>query len=138
MNIVTLTTWSTADCTIGRLNYGLFKCLTLELPWLDNQRNISCIPAGDYIATHYDSPKHGPVLLLHGVPDRDFIEVHSGNYTRDVLGCILVGDSIKYLDADDILDVTNSVRTLRKLVARLPTNFTVRITRAFESSAGEL
>jgi hypothetical protein len=123
-------TWVSDDCTIGRLSFGMFHCLTLELPWVDNTQNISCIPAGEYQAKKYQSYKHGEVVLLEDVPDRTFIEIHSGNYTRDVLGCILVGDSIKYLDRDNILDVTNSVITLRKLMARLPEAFTVIITRA--------
>jgi len=57
------------------------------------------------------------------------IEIHSGNYTRQILGCILVGDSLKYLDADDILDVTNSKHTLDKLLQVLPQYFPVEITR---------
>jgi hypothetical protein len=126
-------TWVNDDCTIGRLDFGSFQCLTLELPWKENSKNVSCIPAGEYTASRYQSPKHGPVILIADVPDRSFIEIHAGNYTRDVLGCILVGDSIKYLDQDSILDVTNSVSTLRKLLARLPDTFTVSITRAFNS-----
>jgi hypothetical protein len=124
-------TWVRDDCTIGTLRFGFFHCLTLELPWEDNKRSISCIPEGEYQAGVYNSPKHGEVVLLEGVPDRTFIEIHAGNYTRQIEGCILVGDSIKYLDKDNILDTTNSLSTLRKLVARLPDKFTVSITRAF-------
>lgn len=133
MATVNIRTWVNDDCTVGRLDFGLFRCFTLELPWEENNRNVSCIPAGEYEASHYESPNHGPVILLHDVPNRSFIEIHAGNYTRDVLGCILVGDSIKYIDKDSIMDVTNSVQTLRKLIARLPVNFTINITRAFDS-----
>ena len=69
--------------------------------------------------------------MLYDVPDRSYIQIHAGNYTRDVEGCILVGNSIKYLDEDSVLDVTNSLSTLRKLLTRLPDEFTVSITRAF-------
>jgi hypothetical protein len=29
-------------------NSGKFLCHTIELPWNDNKRNISCIPEGTY------------------------------------------------------------------------------------------
>ena len=131
MRTLHIDTWCTESSTIGTLDFGTFRCLTLELPWRDNQTNISCIPEGNYKASKYNSYKHGAVIRLHDVPDRTYIEIHAGNYTRDVQGCILVGNSIKYLDGDDILDLTNSLSTLRKLLARLPDEFIVSITRAF-------
>lgn len=127
--MIKMSTWKNEDCTVGRLQCGDFHCLTLELPWLDNQRNISCIPAGAYTARFYDSPKHGRVILLDNVPGRSMIEIHAGNYTRQIEGCILVGDSLKYLDSDDILDVSNSRNTLSKLMMLLPDQFTVEIER---------
>lgn len=114
--MIELHTWINPDCTIGRLVCGDFQCFTLELPWLNNQINISCIPEGDYPYKTYHSPKHGKVLLILDVDDRTMIEIHSGNYTRQILGCILVGDSVKWLDADSIPDVTNSVDTLKRLL----------------------
>lgn len=35
--------WYQDDCTIGRLACGDFQCWTLELPFLDNKQNVSCI-----------------------------------------------------------------------------------------------
>jgi hypothetical protein len=120
------------DCTMGRLHLskGDFQCFTLELPWLDNKSNISCINAGTYSAKKYNSPKHGEVILLEDKYCRSFIEVHSGNFTRQILGCVLVGDSIKFLDKDGIPDVTNSKNTLKKLLEILPENFDVTIVRS--------
>lgn len=118
------------DCTLGRLFYGKFQCFTLELPWLGNSRNISCIPAGNYSAKKYESPKFGTVILINEVPNRSMIEIHAGNYTRQIQGCILVGDGIKYLDGDSIPDVTNSKKTLAKLLDKLPDSFEVEINRA--------
>ena len=69
------------------------------------------------------------MVLLNGVDNRTWIEIHAGNYTRQIEGCILVGDSLKYLDRDDILDVTNSKNTLGSLMAILPDTFEVEITR---------
>ena len=64
---------------------------TLELPWLKNLPNKSCIPEGDYVADRFDSPRWGPTLKLNNVPDRSDIEFHIGNKIEDSEGCILVG-----------------------------------------------
>lgn len=117
------------DSTLGRLTCGDFQCFTLELPWINNKRNVSCIPAGTYPAIKYKSPRHGTVILLENVPDRSMIEIHSGNYTRQIEGCILVGDSIRFLDNDPVPDVTNSRNTLAKLLRELPSELTVEIVR---------
>lgn len=127
--MIELSTWINPDCTIGRLRCGDFQCFTLELPWRDNARGISCIPAGNYSARLYDSPRHGMVALLDGVPGRSMIEIHAGNYTTQIEGCILVGDSICYLDDDGIPDVTNSKANLLLLLCKLPDQFTVSISR---------
>ena len=39
---------------------GTWVCLTLELPWRDNARNVSCIPEGRYRLERRDSPSKGP------------------------------------------------------------------------------
>jgi hypothetical protein len=119
------------DCTLGRLSLSSsgFQCFTLELPWLNNQINVSCIPSGNYLAKKYNSPLHGEVILLINVDGRSFVEIHSGNFTRQILGCILVGDGIKYLDDDGIPDVTNSRNTLKKLLTLLPEEFDLTIAR---------
>jgi hypothetical protein len=128
--ILFLDTWTNDDCTVGRLYYGDFKCLTLELPWLNNEPNVSCIPAGSYTAFKYDSPKHGLCMLFQDVSGRSMIEIHPGNYTRQIQGCILVGKSLTYLDGDSILDVTSSKDTMAKLLAVLPSEVEVAVVRS--------
>jgi len=128
-DIIFIDTWMCGDCTVGRLAYGDFHCLTLELPWVSNEKNISCIQAGSYTAVKYDSPKNGEVLLLRSVHARTMIEIHAGNFTRDIEGCILVGDSLKYLDGDSVLDVTNSKKTLGKLLQAVPDEVEIGIVR---------
>jgi hypothetical protein len=86
--------------TIGILStpYG-FQCHTLELPWRDNQKSISCIPPGEYITRIRVSPKYGKVYHVQDVPNRTYILIHSGNWAGDVEkgyrthvnGCILLG-----------------------------------------------
>ena len=73
----------------------------LELPWLDNKQDISCIPLGTYtckrtIDRKMHSGKVIPVTYeVTGVPDRSGILFHRGNTTQDTRGCILVGMQIK-------------------------------------------
>ena len=78
--------------TLGELTIEdkIFK--TLELPWKNNQRNISCIPAGEYKATYIFSNRFQKNLfVLHNVPGRDNVELHIGNTVADTHGCILLG-----------------------------------------------
>lgn len=126
---IKIDTWVRKSCTIGTLEVGKFKCFTLELPWLNNARNISCIPAGTYKATKYSSPTQGDVILLHGVPDRSYVEIHVGNFTKNTNGCILVGSSITHVDSDGVPDVGSSKSTMRKLLENTPYQMTVTITR---------
>ena len=116
------------DCTVGRLWCGDFQCFTLELPMLNNASDVSCIyPAGGYSGRKHFSPRNGDVIAIDNVMDRTNIQVHSGNYTSQILGCILVGDSIKFLNNDKIPDVTNSRNTLKKLLSILPDTFNIEI-----------
>lgn len=122
--------WVQGDCVVGRLTYGDFECFTLELPDLNNAKNISCIPDGVYEAKKRFSPsKQYEVVEYINVPNRTYIQIHKGNFTRQLLGCQAVGDSIKFVDDDSILDVTNSGVTFAKLMSVLPERFTIRIHR---------
>jgi len=82
--------------TLGELSLnGVRICDTLENPWLDNIRNISCIPEGEYdvrIRLPRESATRDYMhLLVKGVPDRTYILMHIGNRPSDTSGCILVG-----------------------------------------------
>lgn len=125
--MITIKRWYHKDCTLGRLSVGNFQCFTLELPDLDNAPSISCIPAGTYKAFKRQSQKNGSVIELKAVPNRQFIQIHRGNYTRQIEGCILVGSSIAFLDNDQTPDLTNSVVTMDRLLTLLPDEFKVKI-----------
>ena len=127
MSIIKIKRWYHEDCTIGRLSVNSFQCFTLELPDLDNQQDISCIYEAYFDYEKFNSPKHGEVLLLKDVRGRSMIEVHSGNYTRQILGCLLVGDGIKWLDRDSIPDITNSRNTLKALLNAIDDTGTIQI-----------
>ena len=74
---------------------GEWLCDTLELPYRDNQRNISCIPAGQYkvrLRTARESATKDYLhLLVEDVPDRSLVLFHVGNKSSDSRGCVLVG-----------------------------------------------
>lgn len=62
---------------------------TIELPWLWNKRNVSCIPEGRYVLKKGMSQKHGLHIRVQDVPNRDGILFHPGNDAgRDLKGCI--------------------------------------------------
>lgn len=66
-------------------------CYSYELPWKENKKAVSCVPCGEYDASLFQSPKHGLVYKLEGVPGRGDVEFHIGNDAEDTLGCPLVG-----------------------------------------------
>ena len=86
----------TDESTIGDLFLnGERFCDTLELPYRDNLRSISCIPAGQYkVRMRYpreSASRNYLHLLVQDVPNRDYILFHRGNTAKDTKGCILVG-----------------------------------------------
>ena len=71
---------------------GQAVCHTLERPWVDNKRNVSCIPAGTYPVRKRFSPKFQRELYeVRDVPDRTHIMFHAGNWITNSLGCIMPG-----------------------------------------------
>lgn len=104
--------------TLGILTIGSFRCFTLELPYLENKRNVSCIPEGDYEYFKRVSPSRGlEVIQLRDVPNRSFIQIHPGNYTKQIQGCILPGLMIKDINLDSVFDVGNSTQAFDKIMA---------------------
>lgn len=88
------------NATFGHLLFSFEHCYTLELPWRDNKKNISCIPEGKYKCKLEDHKTKGRVYRLFDVPNRDGILIHVGNYAgKDSRGCILVGDRVMFPDA---------------------------------------
>ncbi len=90
---------SSKTCTIGILYIQTrnlrWSCRTLELPWLDNQPQISCIPAGTYSCYRVKSPKFGETFVVTRVTGRAGILFHAGNTAKDTHGCILLGVGVE-------------------------------------------
>jgi hypothetical protein len=101
----------------------IFTFFGLELPWKDNTRKISCIPEGSYKTVGRRTPKFGDHFHITDVPNRTWILIHQGNYTRQIQGCLLVGDAHVDMNKDGIIDVKNSVATMKKLNEILPNEF---------------
>tara|TARA_Y100000401_G_scaffold17899_1_gene12074 strand:+ start:237 stop:650 length:414 start_codon:yes stop_codon:yes gene_type:complete len=96
INLLLIRDTFTDKSTIGKLYLnGELMCDTLENPWLDNQRNISCIPAGQYDVrlrlARESATRDYLHLLVKEVPNRSYILFHIGNTAKDTQGCILVG-----------------------------------------------
>lgn len=93
-------------------------CKTLELPDKQNQSKISCIPKGEYQCKFTMSPSFKKFTYeVQSVPNRAGIRIHSGNYTRQILGCILLGKTHTDIDKDGIIDVTASGATIAEFEA---------------------
>ena len=68
---------------------NMFQCYTIELPWMDNQPRISCIPEGRYSLKKRYSLKFKQHLFVEGVEGRDVILIHPANDAlRELKGCI--------------------------------------------------
>jgi hypothetical protein len=72
-------------------NLNLPICLTLELPFVDNLKGVSCIPEGVYALKRFASPTHGKVYQVVGVPNRAGILLHPANLSSQLRGCIAPG-----------------------------------------------
>ncbi len=124
--------------TEGFLFTDNFNCHTLELPWRDNQKNISCIPAGTYEVEIRISPRYGKIYWVMKVEGRTYILIHSGNYAGDiekgykthVNGCILLGKKMGFLGEQRA--ILNSRITIRKFMNHMEMKkFELTIMEAF-------
>jgi len=89
----------------------VFECFSLELPWLDNEINVSCIPYGEYTCVADNTGRHRFFKVLN-VPGRSGIEFHVLNTVSGTEGCIGLGTGCDFsldrsvytlIDSDDAL-----------------------------------
>jgi hypothetical protein len=86
--------WQTGTVTIGIISApGMTPLFTLELPWKNNQKNISCIPRGLYPLEIVNSTKNKDIGKAYEiiVPGREDIQIHIANYPRQIQGCVALG-----------------------------------------------
>jgi hypothetical protein len=105
-------TLGTLDVVKNGLYIDSFK--TLENPWKNNERNISCIPVGTYIVEPYSSAKHPDSWVICNVPNRTDILIHIGNYYTHTEGCILLGLAFSDINNDNVLDIKYSSEAMKQ------------------------
>jgi len=76
--------------TNGKLECeGKFIGCTIELPWKNNEKRVSCVPEGKYLLRKRYSAKFHWHLELVDVADRSLILIHpANNALRELNGCI--------------------------------------------------
>lgn len=92
--------------TFGVLEVDGHEFKTGELPWRNNERMKSCVPAGRYLVEWDPSPKYGMKYELRNVPGRTTILIHAANHVGNVDkglkaqvdGCIALGYEISPLE----------------------------------------
>ena len=105
-------------CIFGMLIADDHVFSTLELPWRNNERNRSCIPAGEYDCDYMRrsaSGKYRGCFYVKGVAGRSQILIHNGNLPAHTKGCIIIGRRTGTLAG--LPAVLNSVSALRELGA---------------------
>ena len=118
--------------TFGALTInGQPICLTLEPYTRDNERNISCIPTGQYICNRVDSPKYGDVFEVSNIQNRSHVLFHWGNRDKDTEGCILLGEEFGLLHGD--WSVLSSKKAFNEFmnILKEEDQFTLTITESY-------
>lgn len=99
-------TFSNRFCTVGNWYHDKeLICHTMEKPWLQNQNDISCIPAGLYDMNYRVSPSKGETfyfsnpklnVTLDTEGTRTYVQIDKANVQSELLGCIAVGADFSY------------------------------------------
>lgn len=142
MQTVTLTRIRTGNQgTFGILEVGEFVRRTAELPKRGNRRNVSCIPAGEYLCSLVRSPRFGTVYHVKAVPGRSAVLIHSGNYAGDRAlgwrshshGCILAGSCFGQIEGQLAVQASRpALRQFMNYMAGQP--FILKIQEAFRNA----
>lgn len=115
MDIVRLEEGTGGTFGVLRMDGEVF-CVTLEPPYRDNRRDVSCIPPGEYGCRRVRSPSFGDTYEIENVPGRDHILFHRGNVVGDTRGCVLLGRSFGLLG--DERGVVRSRHAFREFLSR--------------------
>lgn len=122
MKTVTLQRIETSDQgTFGRITIGDLTLFTGELPWRDDENDISCIPAGTYDCVMSYSPHFRKQLYaVTGDVKRSGVRIHAANlfgntdkgFKSQLLGCIALGEKRGWIGKQKCLFLSQSA--LRK------------------------
>ncbi len=113
--------------SVDKRSWNLFSG---ELPWRENQHDVSCIPAGIYECSWGYSPKFQRFAYrVEDVPERSGILIHSANYMGDVKlgfksdlnGCIALGGCFGFFANQKVLlQSRDAVRRFETYLAEEP------------------
>ena len=103
-----------------------FVLKSVELPYQNNQNNISSIPVGTYNIGKRTTPKRGTHFHIQNVPKRNWILIHSSNYASQLLGCIAPGKTYMVIGGKKV-GVSSSKVAMGLLVDALPNKFKMEI-----------
>ncbi len=103
MHLRLIRRWATVDGIYGELEILNkdtieFQCFTVELPWRDNTRRVSCIPQDVYTCQRamYNAGGYETFEVMN-VPDRSEIKIHIANVPSDLAGCVGLGKSFGWV-----------------------------------------
>lgn len=115
----------------NRSSVRLAGIRSIELPWKDNAKSISCIAASEDLrlewtrSNRFSAMKGYDVWMwqVSGTEGRAGIRIHSGNYAgpklSDSLGCILPCRMWSDINKDGILDGVQSKEAMNELLKLL-------------------
>ncbi len=87
----------------------VFSSACIERGWRNNERQVSCVPTGQYPIVYEHSPRFQRHLWeLKNVPNRSECKIHPANNWYQLNGCIALGIKLKDIDRDGYIDVTSS------------------------------
>lgn len=112
---------NTGDESFNQFGYNI------ELPYLDNRRSVSCIPAGLYSFKKVIRPNGNEAIEIMNVPNRTHILAHSGNFMKDTNGCILPNISYSYTKETKTPYGITSKPQVKQIFRALPPRGTVHI-----------
>ncbi len=106
-----------SDLHVFKNEKHVYHCKGLELPWMDNKPQESCIPAGTYQIDLEFSPAFKMKLWeIKNVPNRAETKIHTANYVHQLRGCIAPGEKHIDINADGVDDVNFSEKHLSSLM----------------------
>lgn len=92
---------------------------SVEPPWANNARFISCIPDGVYKIEWKETGHSWPCFEVHDVPGRDSILIHPANTAGELEGCIALGTKygpILWNSKDTLSAVHEQIGTTAELI----------------------
>lgn len=115
--------------TIVEDEYALYTFCGMELPDKGNIKQFSCIPIGVYDCVKVEASASIPYehISILNVPNRSGVCIHKANFSRQLRGCLAIGDKHVDIDNDKLLDIRNSGKAFKVLLTMMPDKFKLEI-----------